>query len=382
MPSSSRPYKSKLLRFVLQQWHQGLDRQDRAWRQLKSTSTWGAQVAIFPIYAIMRSIERASLILNDGSSKPNQPSQTVAAAKTKVTDIDHSFAAILTHTQQLLAPEHTTQLDIRSESGLIQWAQSLLTNAIEGIRQQLPAQSRKLNRSKAITKNQQHSANLARTHKSHPEAPGLTAHSRGIRRRAASGLLQNGTTLASSIAHQKLVLVNAKNEVFDILTPEEQADLKHYILRIMTAYQQSRTLIPRQPKRLSTKTVLAIGAVFIAALPAELKKAWSKIAPGPQLPNLPPLSTNSPEPKFHVFYPSSSTANTVKTRAHRLPSRTSKPQSTHQLYGDDPYAFEADVNDIDYLEHPLERVLRWIDRVLTWCEHRWKQWLGSRANMG
>ena len=382
MPSSSRPYKSKVLKFVLQQWQQGLDRQDRAWRQLKSTSVWGAQVAIFPIYAIMRSVERASLILNGGSSKPNQPSQPAAAAKTKVTDIDHSFTAILTHTQQLLASEHPTQLDVRSESGLMQWAQSLLTNAIKGIQQQLPAHSHAPSRSRAITQTQRQSADLASTHKAHPKAGGLTAHSRGLRRRAASGLLQNGTTLASSVAHQKLVLVNTKNEVFDILTPEEQADLKHYILRIMDAYQQSHTLIPRQPKRLSAKTILAIGAVFIAALPTEFKKSWSKIAPGPQLPNLPPLPTNSPEPKFHVFYPSLSTANTVKTRAHRLSSKTSKPHSTHQLYGDNAYAFEADVNDIHYLEHPLERVLRWIDRVLTWCEHRWKQWLGGRANMG
>ncbi|MEM1254836.1 MAG: hypothetical protein AAGI69_20560 [Cyanobacteria bacterium P01_H01_bin.21] len=377
MPSSSRPYKSKLLRFVLQQWQQGLDRQDRAWRQLKSTSTWSAQVAIFPIYAIVRAIERASLILDSDSSKPDQSPQAVTAAKTSVTDIDHSFAAILTHTQQLLSSEHITQPDIDTEGGFIRRAQSLLTNAITRIRQQLPAKSHGSSRSAALTQVQPRSASIRK-----PQHGLTTTRSYSIRRRAASGLLQNGMTLASSIKQQQLVLVNADNEVFDILTTEEQGELKHYILRIMIAYQQSRMITPRQPKRLSTKTVLAIGAVFIAALPAELKKAWSKIAPGPQLPHLPPLSTNSPEPKFHVFYPSSSTANTVKTRAHRLPSRTSKPKSTHQLYGADPYAFEADVNDIDYLEHPLERVLRWIDRVLTWCEHRWKQWLGGKANMG
>lgn len=378
MPSSSRPYKSKLLKFVLQQWQQGLDRQDRAWRQLKSTSTWGAQVAIFPIYAIVRAVERASLILDSDSSKPNQSPQAVTAAKTNVTDIDHSFAAILTHTQQLLSSQHITQPDIGTEAGLIRRAQSLLTNTIARIRQQLPTKPHGLSRFAALTQVQQRSA-LANIRK--PQH-GLTTRSYSIRRRAASGLLQNGMTLACSIKQQQLVLVNAKNEVFDILTTEEQGELKHYILRIMIAYQQSRMITPHQPKRLSTKTVLAIGAVFIAALPAELKKAWSKIAPGPQLPNLPSLSTNSPEPKFHVFYPSSSTTNTVKTRAHRLSSRASKPQSTHQLYGDNSYAFEADVNDIDYLEHPLERVLRWIDRVLTWCEHRWKQWLGGRANMG
>ncbi|MEO1447555.1 MAG: hypothetical protein AAFV46_15230, partial [Cyanobacteria bacterium J06635_11] len=123
MPSSSRPYQSKLLKFVLQQWQQGVKRQDRAWRQLQSAGVWGAQVAIFPIYAVMRAVKRASFALGSGSTHP--PAEPITVAKGSVTDLDHSLTAILSHTQQLLSSEQTAQLAVTSKSGIIRKVQSL-----------------------------------------------------------------------------------------------------------------------------------------------------------------------------------------------------------------------------------------------------------------
>lgn len=380
MPSSSRPYQSKVLKFVLQQWQQGIERQDRAWRQLQSASVWGAQVAIFPIYAVMRAVKRASFALDSGgSSQQNQSAEPITAAKGNVTDINHSLTAILSHTQQLLSSEQTTQLTITPKRSLVRNVQSLLSMVVRQIWQQPIASLPSTRHSAAITKSRHRSVSITTAHQPQQQSEGLaTARSTGIDRKFTSNLLQNGTTLASSLNTHQLVLVSSGNEVFDILTPEQQTDLKHYITCVMQAYWQSRSITRHQPKQLSVKTILAIGTVFIAALPMEFKKAWSQITPTVQGPSLPPL-TADPKPRSRIFYPQSSPASTIKARVRRLPNTVANPR---RLTSNAPDAFEANVNDIKYLEHPLEGILRWIDRVLTWCENRWQRWLDHRANIG
>ncbi|ESA36057.1 hypothetical protein N836_08740 [Leptolyngbya sp. Heron Island J] len=384
MPSSSRPYKSKLLRFVLQQWQQGLERQDRAWRQLQSTTVWGAQVAVFPIYAIMRSLERARFVLGQSPTKSDQPTEPMTPAQGNVTDLEHSLTAILTHTQQLLSSEQRGQLAIAPKSSITRTAKHLLVTVVDRIRQQFPKRFQPARETAALAKSRYSSGQLTPNKRPQQKRGHLTTSgSADIHQGAQWGLAQNGTTLASSLKTRNLVVVNLKNEVFDILTPEQQQDLQHYIIRVMHAYQQSRTIVPRQPKQLSVKTILAIGGVFIAALPMELKKAWLQVAPGPELPDL-PAPTSSPQPQSRIFYPQSSTPSTVKMRARHLQGDTvnGMDQVQQRLSSNSPDAFEANVNDVSYLEHPLEKILRWIDRVLTWCEHRWQQWLEHRANMG
>lgn len=373
MPSSSRPYKSKLLRFVLQQWQQGLERQDRAWRQLQSTTAWGAQVAVFPLYAIMRSLERARFILGQSTAESEQPAEPIPPAQGNVTDLEHSLTAIFSHTQQLLSSEQKGQLAIAPKSSMPRTATHLLVTVVDRIRQQFPKRFRAGRNLTTITKSQ-HSFGQLTTHNRTQQKQGhlTTGGAADIQRRTTqSGLAQNGMTLASSLKTRNLVLVNLKNEVFDILTPAQQQDLKHYITRVMHAYQQSRTIVPHQPKQLSVKTILAIGGVFLAALPMEFRKAWSQIAPGPELPDLPP-PISSPQPRSRIFYPQSSARNTVKTRA-RLQGEAihSTVPVGRRLSSNSPDAFEASVNDVSYLEHPLEKILRWLDRVLTWCERRW-----------
>ncbi|MBE9069777.1 hypothetical protein IQ260_24345 [Leptolyngbya cf. ectocarpi LEGE 11479] len=519
MPPSSRPYQSKLLRFALQQWQQGLERQNQAWRQLQSTAAWGAQVAVFPIYAIMRAVKRASFVLSGHSDHSSEQSEQPSGSipQENVTDSDHTLTAILTHTQQLLASEKISQLAVTPKGELVKTAQSflsrtsgaltartagirrkmaaellqngttlassiktrnlvlvnpnnevfdiftpehqanlkhyidrvmyayqqsrtiiprstrrlsvqtaikisagsdssltavlthtqqllssdqkaqlniaptgslarkvksLLANTIQRIRQQLPGSLQSARRN-SIIQAQRQSGDLVSS-STRKQSGGLKAPAG---RRAASDLLPHGTTLASSIATRQLVLVNEHNKVFDIFTPEQQAELKHYITAVMLAYQQSRSIVPRQTKRLSIKTVLAIGAVFIAALPMEFKKAWAQITPGPtlgsQAPSLPHITNNkiAAQPSSRIFHPTSSAPGTVRTRAQRLSSHGNN-HARRRLTSKSPNAFEANVNDVSYLEHPLERVLRWIDRILTWCENRWQQWLEHRTNAG
>ncbi len=270
---------------------------------------------------------------------------------------DDVLTTILNQAEQLLSPSQTAQLTISPKSNFLAQAKSFLTNAQPSTR---------------------HPGELQPPAHHQPPSRQLTQRSTAIDPRANSVLHQQGITLASTIDNRHLVLVNAQNEIFDILTPGQQTDLIHYISRVMRTNRQSRTIVPRQPQRLSGKTILAIVAVFITALPVELKKAWSQIAPGPEAPSLPPIASNGlqAEPQSRIFYPKASAPGTVKARSRRLPHNPDPmgQVNARRLTSNSPDAFEANVNDVNYLEHPLEKLLRLIDRMLTWCENRWQQW--------
>lgn len=374
MPSSSRPYQSKLLRFVLRQWQQGWKRQDKTLRQLQSTATWGAQVAILPIYAMMRAVKRASLTLGSGTPQSSQTKASITQIQETVTDLDHSLTAILTYTQQQLSSKQTAQLGIIPEGNTTRKTKNLLSGLVNWIQQQFSSRNQTSHRVDIMTLAQRQSGDITTPRKTPIQAGNLTKRHSSIEQQASSELQQQGTTLASSLETRRLMLVNGKNEVFDIFTPKQQTDLQHYINRIMYAYRQTRAVVRRPPKQLSVKTVLAIGTVFITALPGEFRKAWTQISPGFE-PSLPTVGSDKSQPRFRVFYPQATSSTTVKAKARRVKKNSPSHNAHHRLSSQSPYSFEANANDVSYLEHPLERILRWIDRVLTWCEDRWQQWL-------
>ncbi|MGB7488156.1 MAG: hypothetical protein WA901_18330, partial [Phormidesmis sp.] len=43
-------------------------------------------------------------------------------------------------------------------------------------------------------------------------------------------------------------------------------------------------------------------------------------------------------------------------------------------------ALEANVISVDYVEHPLETLLKWIDKILLWVEKRWQIVLEWRSH--
>ena len=361
MPSSSRPYQSKLLRFVLQQWQQGLKRQQRAWQQLQSTAVLGAQIAVFPLYAVLRAVERASLTLGSSSDKQGLSPERPTPAKGQAIDINHSLTQILTHTQQLLSTEHTEQFVAKPQGNIIRRAQNIFFNLIEQLEKHLFTHPKSLQKTSAIPKSLSPQS-LTQSDRS------ITSRPNHLKRKAIPDLIQNNYTLASVIKNRRLVLVSHSNEVFDIFTLKQQRELKSYIFQVITAYWQSRSGRLHNSRRLSTKSILTIGTVSLTALNMELRKTWSQLTSSkPSETILKRPSAPSPVPQSRIFPPhsGSKTPDSIATfSAHRLSSRA-------------PDVFEANVNTVKYLEHPLERILRWIDRVLTWCEHFWKQWLGQ-----
>ncbi|MEO0869882.1 MAG: hypothetical protein AAFY17_15890 [Cyanobacteria bacterium J06642_11] len=365
MPSSSRPYQSKLLRLVLQQWQQGLERQDRAWRQLQSTAVWGTQVAIFPVYAIVRAAQRASFSLGSGGNSQPNYQESVSSIPQTVTDLEHSLTAILTYTQHQLSTKQTKQLGITKTRPLPDTTQNhpittkttrTLPRILKRLQTWLPIRHPSSNQADRLP-------TLVKS-----TGTNLTTSNSSIQigNTATSGLMQQGTTLASSLDTQQLVLVNLKNETFDIFTPAQQIDLQHYIDRVMYAYRQTRTLATRSQKQLSVQAVFALGGIFIAALPAEFRKAWNQIAPISQEPTLPSIRENMAQPSSRIFYPQTFSSSTVRVNARRLKTGSTTGKK-RRLSSKSPHAVETKINDVSYIEHPLERILRWLENLCCTC---------------
>ena len=324
----------------------------------------------------MRAIKRANFASGSNSNRSAPMSLPKASTQTKnnVTDIEHSYTAILTYTQQILSSEQISQLAASTKQSIIHRVKYSVSRIISQAQQQLPAKLGINSHTLALIKSKQNSHRL--TSELQQSSKNLaTAYSSSIQERTDSNLFKHGTTLASSLKTRQLVLVNADNRIFTIFTPKQQADLQHYISRIIFAYQQSRMVMPRRTKQLSAKSILAIGAAFIAALPVEFRKAWSQIAMDRPRLILPPIAANrsSAQPRTRVFYPVSRIVHTGQISSSVRP---------HKLSSSDFNVIETNINNVRYVEHPLEKILRLLDRVLTWCEHRWQQWIERNANMG
>lgn len=529
MPSSSRPYQSKILRFVLNQVQKGFERQQRAWQQIQSTAVWGAQVAVFPFYAMMHSIERSSIAINSDTDGHT------TRAMSQASEVDNAISTILIHAQELLSPEQVAQVSIGQPqsiipptplsqnisppkrflyqaqlflsrlltptssnkstenisnqsdlenvdttslvkspnnkpaigykssqiqigfTGILTHPEGTLASSIENrhlvvvgpnnkvfdiltLEQQTTLKayifkvmtaywqshsatghrnSKQLSNQiehhffnssyQPITTILKHTESLLSSRQTSRLSPGtpssLVYQPKGILsrflerlpiqkqlstnlknaiaaipgvghlissspsrtavdQRVSDALSKRGYTLASMLYTRHLIVVDKNNQIFDIFTTDQQAHLKRYIFRVMTAYWKVHsTTSSRQVTRLSPKTLLTISTVFFKALPIEIKKAWNQISIGPKKPELPPLTQDlKPQPQSRVLLPYSQTINLRRSKVQRLSSTS-------------PDAYEAKINDISYLEHPLERILRWIDRILTWLERLWHQWI-------
>ncbi|MEM9979521.1 MAG: hypothetical protein AAF808_17980 [Cyanobacteria bacterium P01_D01_bin.2] len=348
MPSSSRPYQSKLLQTLLQRLQNGLGRQRRAWRQVQSTAVWAAQVALLPVYKLLQqTVERSSF---GGSA--HRPARLDSAEDRA--EVSQPILQILAYTQTLLPAAQAdrlwppVQLSPTKNNGLKQRIQQFFTRGFRP-RTNLPTTpSHSLPAQTASDLVPAPRANISTTGPIH----GLVAR---------QSLDQ--TVLASSLAKKNIVLVTAKQQIIDVFSPQQQQQLKDYIAQVMTAYWQSRTA------RLSERIQQHHGTSPTSLPKAKINKPRLRLwplfpktqihsDPKPVLLNsFSPLTTRSPS---EIGHPTDSTLVTTA--------------ATTNLFTAPPKTLEAQVNFTRYIEHPLETILRWVDRILTWLEQHWYQW--------
>jgi hypothetical protein len=535
MPSSSRPYRSKILTFLLDQFQQGVERHRRAVRQAKVTATWGLQVALSPVYAVLRATRLAgrqfgqatpgdSPLLNffrqrAGMANLEAPGQEHGkddenqnGGPTEVagSPIDQLLDAL----PSWLLPRQQAQLQLaagiaaRETVGVTTSISAALPGPIQGIasdcssrslllvdcnnqlwdvlaaEQQDRLQQQILTLVEAYWQQRGQTPSLGQRLISWLPLPAAWKQ-RWLKAEADRPLLEAFTTVqhwllppseaafqlppgaqggalwqtqrpalptppsatiqgvASDRVSRSLVLVVGQNQLWHVLTPEQQRRLQFEIARLVqgpidtasgaiaalganagpqsmaarlpqqglawpTTWQQRwrqllqtfapafrrpelsgqigdrRSMLPTE-SRLNHRPsgsqnpppALVPGlAPWPWSTPSKHLKAWlAKYLPD-LLPSRPPSSALVQAAASADLSPWTPPAITLETR---------EPPGTSEVSGPVPdltQAWESEVISIHYLEHPLERLLRWIDQLLAWIEHQWSRlqtWLRPRA---
>ncbi|WP_346291774.1 hypothetical protein [Sphaerothrix gracilis] len=192
MASSSRPYQSRLLKGVLRQVHQVSDRYQRSLRQLKVAATWGAQVVLYPVYALFQTSRVAKRQFGQAPQPKRsllgrlfgRPAEPEAAAVPESPQASEPILQVL----QLFAPprDRLTLPEAAVEDGAL--APATVT-ALTGLPQTL---------------------------------------AKSAAEQAAIGALKV-QGIASYLGDRRLVLIAAGNAELDILTAQQQAALSKYI---------------------------------------------------------------------------------------------------------------------------------------------------------
>lgn len=383
MPSSSRPYQSRLLKFALGQYQRGLERHRRAMRQVSTAATWGAQAALYPVYVLFQVSRLVGRQLADRQnpllSKGKKRSQSQA-----------SHLSPLVQASPLEMPLLTALADVR------QWLQieqrALLAEA--------DATSTDIVQSKATDL------------------------------QAAAQLLAQG--IASDIVTQKLVVVDRWNTVWDILSDEQASRLRSQIAWLLTHFVPTHRRYFgkhrwRLPLAAPTEQSLPLAGAFLRLMGWVQTSAIARVsnlfaeAALIELPPTPPelllmaQGQSSLEDQPVQQSPESSQVSRAVSRVRVRPTAAAIAQTSGAASGMSSHDSGHDSGRNDnarsaqnastassdsvmvmsdyvettarttaYLEHPLEKLLRLIDRALSWVEQQsnqlrhWWQRLMSR----
>ena len=202
MPSSSRPYQSRLLRLVLSQFQQGMERQRQAWRLAKSAVLRGAQATLYPVYVLLRTARTA------GQQIGSAPGRLLNLLRDSSANTPDSVASLTAPVTNEIPPA------IAADQPVIQ--------ALTLVRQwQLP-----------------------------PEGGPLVRWWRrgrwpGLGSPTSAALTVQG--IASDVDSRSLQLIGPNNQVGSALSPTHQAYLLQQILLWIEAYWQQFVQTPELP---------------------------------------------------------------------------------------------------------------------------------------
>ncbi|MBD1936533.1 hypothetical protein [Microcoleus sp. FACHB-68] len=206
MSGSSSRYQSRFFNFLSQKSRRVAETCDHAVRQLKVATVWGAQVFLYPIYAIFQTARLTGKQLEQAvtEGKPLLQESTSSQRQEPPT-VDTPLQKVLEATQTLSLPEDVAKR-FSPPAGNSQLAVK-------------PAD--KLNATKSAK----------------------------IQRNAGKGDNAIIHGVASLIATKSLVLVTVKNEVLDILTPPQQEKLRQRISWEVAHYCRYRKLAATQRQK-------------------------------------------------------------------------------------------------------------------------------------
>lgn len=220
-PSASGRYQSRLFNFFSRRSREFVDQCDRALRHAKVATVWGAQILLYPLYAIFQTtrlvgrqiqttIETGRPSLNSAQAATQEPSSEPLS---KADQVVHN---VLQAVETLALPEAVAvpalagsgSLAIAAPRGVTAASNpSLLSRFFKG----------------AITEQ--------------PSTGKVTAGQ-------ASAIAIQG--VATALETRTLVLVTVQNQILDILTPDQQQQLYQRIVWEVSHYQRYLHILARQ----------------------------------------------------------------------------------------------------------------------------------------
>ncbi|MEO1402686.1 MAG: hypothetical protein AAFV72_15760 [Cyanobacteria bacterium J06635_1] len=419
--SSSRPYESKVLRFFLSQFQQGLERHRRAVRQAQNTAAWGLQVALSPIQRAAKMAGRQmgaagvqNLPLLGWFRKKNEPTgteltrsqepshaQTLTPSKPKKFSISVLIEASVNFLAPLFSrvsgakrgdreePQSIAPLTDPPRSPLnrgiftpvtsIALLEPPIAELLEAIQHWLlPEQPTTLSHVPTDRPLQ------------HPTAIAAGLQTEGVVTQISNSLdLKSAIApqgIASDLSTRSLLLIGLNNTRLDLLSQSQQTLLKHQISALMDAYWQYRTRVPSLRERIAAQLPARWQPALLGEQPARAEQ-WQthvkQILTGPLIKQTRLSTSLTGPPSLATPQPQTATdplSVSTPTHTQGLPNatqsitlgRTAAASATAQTTpSNDVLSTYATV--IGYIEHPLEKLLRWIDQGLTWLENLWSK---------
>jgi hypothetical protein len=225
-------YQSRFFSFLSQQSLRLRDTTSQAWRQLKISAAWGAQIALYPIYA------------------------TFQATRLVSRQIGQAVQHILPRLQAAQSPEPAESGSPNAPLQLtadVPIRQTL--HAIETLLQALPD---------AALAGHLAASSLEETGAIEPSfSASLQAASKGSTELSTQPLRIQG--IASLLTSRELVLVTLENQILNILTPDQQQHLQKRMVWELVTYHQQRRSLHSPP------------AINFLPLPADRPNAWLPI---------------------------------------------------------------------------------------------------------
>ena len=415
----SGPYQSNLLRFFVGQYQRGLNRHRKAVRQTRSTialgSELGAAVAVFPVYAAVRAARSVGQNIKQSVQRLRLPSAKKNAARLlDLTDFDPSVSDQVLWNLELLNQAAGECADVAKEQLIADnlLAESVMARTLVAVGNSLlPEQVRSLENEATLFR----SAFLFSRRMVRGVVARLAQAAEGVAKSGSTELAslkdRQITGAASDLESRSLVLILGHTAVWDGLTQDQQSQLQQQIAHFMhlikgigelkerpidspsmsttsasiisttgSRLRSLRSYSTQAATRVKNKLVQPIHSFWVAVLWLidELSRrshsyrrafaATSKKLPGSH-PRVMLLALT------RIFLPEAQSAPSLKSAVTMV--HTSSDHSFESTSHDrfKHTYWEADVISIDYVEHPLERFLKWVDRIFLWIERRWQSFI-------
>ncbi|MGC1308963.1 MAG: hypothetical protein WA885_17185 [Phormidesmis sp.] len=374
------PYKSNLLRFVIGHYQKGVNRHRQAVRQARAIATRGIEtgvaLSLMPVYTVVHSANHVAKIIERKWKEPwtNNCLPGVSARTAKLLDFsDFSGSLIsLELSDDTEVVSGATSAERSMARLLLSVGRSLSFKQVSQISTEDSSVAKLLHWGRHLIRGlfQLGGVNAASRLGQLPDAP-----------RSAVGQI---TGVASDLETRSLQLVLSHSVVWEGLSDSQQAHLQGQMVAFMGEGQVDRF-------RRSDSLTRPAWSFWVELLHA-ISKLW-RYGINIQFAKLDSYRKKLPEVKLMQPGAADGAQRLVgDAMSNALPStvqgtlRLAEPINSlfkaaavqNPMDRENAYFIEADVIAATYIEHPLEKLLKWVDRILLWIERQWQKWTENR----